>query len=109
MCNRNDLNRRVLAALRPNEKIRALLRERGLEFQDIAAGRGWWIEQVSQCARGAREYPEIRDAFAEALDLTREQIDELIDGPAPKAPAADAGGRLKAKTLPSRSALAAGA
>lgn len=90
MPDRNELDRRILAALQPNEKIRALLRERGLDYQDIAAGGGWWTEQVSQCARGARTYPEIRDAFARALDLTRDQIDELIDGP--KAPAADEGG-----------------
>lgn len=90
MGNRNDLDRRILAALQPNEKIRALMRERELEYQDIAASGGWWIEQVSQCARGARTYPEIRDAFAKALDLTREEIDELIDGP--KEIAADEGG-----------------
>lgn len=92
MSNRNDLDRRVLAALQPNEKIRALLRERGLEYQDIAAKYGFWGEQVSQCARGARTYPKIRDVFAKELGLTREQIDELIDGP--KALAADEGGAI---------------
>jgi hypothetical protein len=91
MSNRNDLDRRVLAALQPNEKIRALLRERGLEYQDIAGKYGFWGEQVSQCARGARKYPQIRDVFAQELGLTREQIDELIDGPG-KAMAADEGG-----------------
>lgn len=97
MSNRNDLDRRVLAALQSNEKIRALLRERGLEYSDIASRGGWWIEQVSQCARGARNYPEIRDAFAEALGLTREQIDELIDGP--KALAAEVGGVIATKQV----------
>ena len=87
----NDLERRILNALRSNERIMPLLRERGLRLQDIAAKYGYWTEQVSQCIRGARPYPEIRDNLAKELGLTREEIDELIDGRPGKAESADEG------------------
>lgn len=40
------------------------------------------VEQAHMAISGAREYPEIREKLAAFLGLTREQIDELIDGPA---------------------------
>ena len=36
------------------------------------------------CLQGRRRYDDIRDALAERLGLTREQVDRLIDGSAPK-------------------------
>lgn len=80
MSDRNDLDRRILASLRSSDRLMALLRERKLRLQDIAAKYGYWTEQVSQCIRGARKYPEIRDNLAKELGLTRAQIDDLIDG-----------------------------
>lgn len=76
----NDLDRRIIAALSGRDRIKLLLRERGLQLQEFARKHNLWVEQVSQCIRGVRDYPEIRDALAAELGLTRTQIDELIDG-----------------------------
>jgi hypothetical protein len=78
----NEIDRRVLAALSGAEKIKALLDERGMNLKDFARQHGEWVENVSACIRGERQLPEVRDALAATLELSRAQIDELIAGKA---------------------------
>lgn len=74
----NEIDQRVLATLTGGEKIKALLAEKGLTLKDFARAHGEWVENVSACIRGERQLPEVRDALATELGLTREQVDELI-------------------------------
>lgn len=75
----NEIDKRVLSGLDGRDRIKLLLRERGLQLQQFARKHNLWIEQVSMCLAGDRPYPEIRDAFAAELDLSREAIDAFID------------------------------
>lgn len=82
----NDVDRRVIGGMSGSEKIRFLLKEAGYEtYRDLAIELGRYVEEVSMCINGRREYGEIRDALAQALGLPREQIDRLIETPAPEA------------------------
>ena len=83
----NEVERRVLGALDGRERLKVLLRDRGLQMQDFARKHGLWVEQLSMCLRGERPYAEIRDALATELELSRETIDALIDGPTDDEPA----------------------
>lgn len=74
----NELDRDVLNALSGAEKIKALLRSRGLELQSFAEKYNHWTANVSRCIHGKQERPEIRDDLAEELGLTRDHIDHLI-------------------------------
>jgi len=75
----NDLDRRVLGVLDGRDKLKALLRERGLSVGDFARKHNVWVESVSRCLSGERPYPEIRDSLAADLGLTRAEVDDLID------------------------------
>ncbi len=80
----NEIDQRVLAALPGSEKIKTLLGEKGLSLKEFAGKSAEWPEMVSDCIRGARPLPEIREKLAAELSLPRAAIDELIDGaPAP--------------------------
>lgn len=76
----NEIDREVLAALPGSEKIKALLSKRGLSLKEFGGKHGEWPEMVSDCIRGARPLPEIREKLASELELSRAVIDELIDG-----------------------------
>lgn len=76
----NEIDQRVIAALPGSEKIKALLAERGLSLKEFAGKHAEWPEMVSDCIRGARPLPEIREKLATELDLPRTTIDQLIDG-----------------------------
>lgn len=76
----NELDRRVLGALDGRERLKLLLRDKGLQLQDFARKHNFWVEQLTFCLKGERPYPEIRDALAAELDLDRAVIDQLIDG-----------------------------
>ena len=75
----NDLDRRVLDVLDGRDKLKALLRERGLSVGDFARKHNYWVESVSRCLSGERPYPEIRDSLAADLGLSRAEVDDLID------------------------------
>jgi hypothetical protein len=92
MSERNRIDRLLAAEMTGPDKIAALLKARGFTLTGFARHISRWPEEVRMTVGGARPYPEIRDAMASELGLTREEIDELIDGP--KAPAADEGGAL---------------
>lgn len=81
----NDLDRRVLGVLDGRDKLKALLREKGLQLRDFAEKHNYWVENVSRCLSGERPLPEIREALAGELGLSRAEVDALIDGPAPAA------------------------
>lgn len=74
----NDIDRQVISALPGSEKIKVLLSKRGLTLKEFAGKHGEWPEMVSDCIRGARPLPEIRDKLAKELGLSRRTIDELI-------------------------------
>lgn len=75
----NEVDVRVLGAMSGAERIRMLLREVGYRtLTDFAYEIRTHPQTVSYCINGDREYPEIRDALARRLDLTREQVDLLI-------------------------------
>lgn len=77
----NEIDRRVLEALPGSEKIKTLLKEeRGLELKDFARKHSEWVENVSACIRGVRPLPEVRDLLAAELEMSRADIDALIDG-----------------------------
>lgn len=78
----NELDRRVLGALSGADKIKALLKERGLELKAFAQQSGEWVQDVSACIRGERPLPEIREKLAAELGMSRQAIDQLIDGKA---------------------------
>lgn len=82
----NEVDERVLRAMSGPDRIKILLRDAG--FPSLAT-LSWKIQkhvqQISYCINGDREYPEIRDALAAELELSRDEIDELIDGPATEA------------------------
>lgn len=78
--NIETVDQRVLGALPGGEKIKFLLRDRGLDLRGFARKYDHWREDVSRCVHGHKKCREIRDDLAIALTLTREQIDELIDG-----------------------------
>lgn len=78
----NEVDARVLGAMSGAERIRMLLREAGFKtLTDFAFKVRTHAQTVSYCINGDREYPEIRDALAKELGLTRSEIDEMIDGP----------------------------
>ena len=78
----NEVDRKLLDAMEGPDKIKLLLRSKGLEnpVQDFAARLGRWAEQVSMCLRGDRKYEDIRDSLAEFLEVPRSQVDLWIDG-----------------------------
>lgn len=76
----NEIDRRVLATLKGADKIKALLSEQGFTLKDFAREQGEWVEDVSACIRGERPLPAIRDRLAEKLSMSRQAIDDLIDG-----------------------------
>ena len=78
MAHINALDREVLGVLSGGEKLKALLRARGLSLKDFARKHNHWVSDVSRCLTSDRALPEIRDALAAELDLTREQVDGLL-------------------------------
>lgn len=78
----NEIDNRILSSLVPSDSIRILLRDAGHStVSKFALAYGHSKQEVSFCITGARQYPEIRDHLAEAIGVTRSQIDEVIDGP----------------------------
>lgn len=80
MADFNELDRRILDVLDGRERLKLLLKDRGLSVQDFAQKHNVWVEQVSMCLKGDRPYGEIRDALAAELEITRETVDAMIDG-----------------------------
>jgi predicted DNA-binding transcriptional regulator len=78
----NEIDRRILATMTGRDRIKALLDEKGLNLKEFAEKVNEWVENVSRCISGERPLPEVRDKLAEELELTREQVDSLIDGTA---------------------------
>lgn len=65
--------------LPPRERLKILLRAKGhSSIASWARKRGFHESQVWMCLSGEREYPQIRDALAEDLELPRLKIDQLI-------------------------------
>jgi hypothetical protein len=78
----NEIDMRVIATLSGAEKIKALLGEKGMTLKDFARTHNEWVENVSACIRGVRPLPAVRDLLAAELAMSRERLDELIDGKA---------------------------
>lgn len=77
----NEVDARILNAMSGAERLRMLIRESGFKtLTDFAYKLRTHPQTVSFCINGDREYPEIRDALATELGLTREEIDGMIDG-----------------------------
>lgn len=87
MAESNDCARHVRLSdnLSPQQRIKVLLMARGFTVASWARARGWHDSQVWMCISGDRPYPEIRDSLAAELDLTRAEINRLIDGDAGQA------------------------
>jgi len=64
-----------------------------MQLNEFARLHGFARTAVSMCIHGRQRHDRVRDALAEELGVSREWLDELIDGP--KAPAAEAGGAPK--------------
>lgn len=79
MSEADDLDRRVLRSITGRDRLKALLSEGGLSLTDFARKYNHWVTDVSRCIGGDRPLPEIRDDLAEELDLTREQVDQMIE------------------------------
>lgn len=76
----NEIDQRVLATLTGRDRLKALLSEKGMTLTAFAAKHNAWVENVSRCLSGERQYPEIREALASELELDRTTVDDLIDG-----------------------------
>ena len=81
----NEIDRRVLATLSGGDKIKGLLKERGLDLTTFAEKHNEWVQNVSYCIRGERPLPEIREKLAAELEMSRGEIDALIAAPAERA------------------------
>ena len=78
----NEIDRKVLEAMSGEDRLRALIRGAGFDtIRELARALHAFPPEVSMCLNRHREYPEIRDAIAEELDLTREQVDQMIPWP----------------------------
>jgi lambda repressor-like predicted transcriptional regulator len=78
----NAIDARLADELTGQEKLRALFKSKGWTYQNYARERGFWPEQVKMTLHGTRPYPEVRECLAADLELSRAEIDALIDGPA---------------------------
>lgn len=76
----NEIDRRILETMTGRDRIKALLREQGMGLKEFAEAENEWVENVSRCIGGGSPHPEIREKLAARLDLTRPEIDRLIDG-----------------------------
>jgi len=81
----NEIERRVrkaMTAMTGEDQIRLLLKDAGYEtLREFAAEIGTFSPEISMCLKRVREYPGIRNALAEKLNLTREQVDEMLPWP----------------------------
>jgi hypothetical protein len=75
----NEIDKRILRTLTGRDRIKALLAERDLTLKSFAAKHNEWVENVSRCISGDRPLPVIRDKLAHELELTRDQVDALIN------------------------------
>lgn len=77
----NDVDRRVLSAMSGAERMKLLLKDAGFpSLRSFAVEHGLYVQEVSYCLNGDREYGRIRDLLAEDLGLSRTEVDRLIDG-----------------------------
>jgi hypothetical protein len=65
-----------------DKKIRALMDAKAGSVSRWAVNQGYIPEQVFMALSGKRPYPEIRELIAADLELTREEVDRLIDSSA---------------------------
>lgn len=70
---------RSLADLPGRDTLRALITARFKSIGRFALEVGVYREQVQMCLSGAREYPAIRDLIAEKCDLTRAEVNRLLE------------------------------
>lgn len=77
----NELDRRVLGVLSGGDKLKALLKDRGLSLTDFGRKHNHWVSDVSRCLNGHQPLPEIRDSIAAELGWKRDEVDRLIDEP----------------------------
>src|SRR5690554_1550887 len=75
MANINDIDQRVLGVLSGGDKIRALLKGRGLSLTDFARRHNHWVSDVSRCLAAKQPLPEIRDSLAAELEWERAEVD----------------------------------
>lgn len=75
----NEMDREVLEILSGGEKLKALLRSKGMSLKDFAKKYNHWVSDVSRCLSGEREYAEIRNDLATEFGWTREQVDKLLE------------------------------
>lgn len=65
------------------DRLRSSLLLRGLSVAGWAEVNGWHASEVWHCLAGRRVYPDIRDAIAGVLGVTRATVDRMIpDGDA---------------------------
>lgn len=90
MPERNEIDQLLAQEMSGPDKITALLKARGYSLSGFARLIRHWPEEVRMTVRGLRPYPEIREAIAAKLGISREEIDRLIDSEAGKGDAVDA-------------------
>lgn len=78
----NEMDREILEALSGGEKVKALLRVRGMSLTDFARKHNHWVEDVSRCLGGSQPHPGVRDSLATELGWTRDQVDLVLDSKA---------------------------
>lgn len=81
----NETDLEVLEALSGGEKIKTLLKSRGMTLKDFARKYNHWVSDVSRCLSADRELAEIREDLAAELGWSREQVDAVVDGTQPPA------------------------
>lgn len=78
----NDLQQEVANGMNSRDFLKALLKVRhGWGLQDLAVRLGKYVTHVSQVMAGERQSDEIRNGIAEHLEISRAELDLIIDGP----------------------------
>lgn len=73
-----DVDTLVVESMSGPEKLKALLRSKGLTLADFSRRHSLWPPQVSRVVHGHEPNSGVRDALATELGLPRSAIDELI-------------------------------
>lgn len=80
MAKLSEIDKRIIETLTGRDRIKALLSARSLSLKAFAERHNLWVENVSRCIGGDRPLPEVRAALATELELTLNEVSQIIDG-----------------------------
>lgn len=75
----SEIDRRILSTLSGSDRMKALLADAGHSLTSFARKHNLWVQEVSRCIAGKRNLDEIRSALARELNLSRDEVDSIID------------------------------